>query len=587
MEKFLQISKYIKNLGMDSPLVNDLNFKKEILELKNLLYKYENEDLTLKEIEELKRNFFDKYKNLYDAFQVKKRKLKTDNNQKELADVINKINMEGYKTIRVSDLDDIEKFSKLTYDDLVNVAEKFGYNYENKNDRAEFLRLVENRQHDAEYNKTKKGFENSFLRFMYPNVDEKLDAIHKKNLAEKDGDIDRNRSNYSNTEILKSWGAGSAFNILEAINPFSNVNKLRKTGTFLYNAGVPAVRELMTSHAGERELEALNPLIGTATNYAVPIQLQRTKRRIMRRFDDPSVSDVKRFRDFESIEKSKLRDRAKVDLAKYDDKVKTKLVDLQPSKSTKAFEAGWGSDVNKIHHDEIKAPKNINLEEFNELKNLATLDPNAFKKDLPQIKKDVKPRLFNKQLIDKDIVASEATRPFRQKIEDAYGKEKAEDVMFLMSEYLRNRSPFFTSGYEKLEDGVAKFFRENPGVFDNAVTYVTNKLGKGGFGEQLIGMAGDFVPEFIYDSSNERLDDKLKKKMSTNTLFKKVTKDVSLTDEERDIILDLTKNPQKTLGVGYPLEDRQKYVQISLDYPEIFSQIREKAISDSKKKGGK
>jgi len=573
MDKFLQISKYIKNIGYDSPLVTDLDFEKEIVELKKLLYEYNNQDLTLKEIEELKRNFYDKYKSLYDAFQVKKRKIKTDANEKELAEKINNIQMQPYKTIRESDIDDIEKFSKLTYDDLINVAEKFGYDYENKNDRAEFLRLVEIRQHDAEFNKAKKGLYGSYASFMLPITDEKLNAEHIKNLAEKDGIIDKDRSNFSNFDKFLTFGGDIGFNILEGLNPFS---RFKKVGGHLYNAGLPIARELLTSFAGERDIEALNPLIGTATNYAVPIQLQRTKRRVMRRFDDPSVSDVKRFRDFESKEKSKLRERSKIELARYDDKMDTKIVDLKPLKNG-----------NKIHHYETKVPQDIQLNEYKELKNLETLDPYAFIKDLPQIKKDVKPRLFNKQLIDEDIVKSKAIRSFRERIADSYGDEQAEDVMFLMTEYLRDRTPFFASSYEKLEDGVAKFFRKHPSYFDAAVNYVTNKLGKSTFGENLIGMAGDFAPDFIFDSSKERLDSKLKKNLSPNTLFKKVTKDVSLTDDERDTIQELAKNPQYTLGVGYPLEDRKKYSQIALEYPEIFSQIREKAMNDSKSKNKK
>lgn len=573
MDKFLQISRYIKNIGYDSPLVTDLKFRKEIVELKNLLYEYNNQDLTLKEIEELKRNFYDKYKSLYDAFQVKKRKLKTDTNEKELAEKINNIQMQPYKTIRESDIDDIEKFSKLTYDDLINVAEKFGYDYENKNDRAEFLRLVENRQHDAEFNKAKKGLYASYASFMLPTTDEKLNAEHIKNLAEKDGIIDKDRSNFSNFDKIKTVGADVGFNLLEALNPFSFFNKLKKVGGHLYNVGLPIARELMTSTAGEREIEALNPLLGSATNYAVPIQLQRTKRRIMRRFDDPSVSDVKRFRDFESKEWSKLRESGKLQLARYDDKMDTKIVDLKPYKGGE--------------HYETRAPQDFQLNEYKELKNLETLHPFALKEDLPQIKKDVKPRLFNKQLIDEDIVKSKAIRSFRERIADSYGDEQAEDVMFLLTEYLRDRSPFFTSGFEKLEDGVAKFFRKHPSYFDSAVNYVTNKLGKSTFGENLIGMAGDFAPEFIYDSSKERLDSKVKKILSPNTLFKEVTKGVSLTDDERETIQELAKNPQYTLGVGYPPEDRKKYSQIALDYPEIFSQIRKKAINDSKSKNKK
>ena len=573
MDKFLQISRYIKNIGYDSPLVTDLGFKKEIVELKKLLYKYNNQDLTLKEIEELKRNFYDKYKSLYDAFQVKKRKIKTDTNEKELAEKINNIQMQSYKTIRESDIDDIEKFSKLTYDDLINVAEKFGYDYKNKNDRAEFLRLVENRQHDAEFNKAKKGLYAKYASFMLPTTDEKLNAEHIKNLAEKDGIIDKDRSNFSHFNKFLTVGSDVVLNLLEGLNPFSHYKKLKKVGGLLYNAGLPTARELSTSYAGERDIEALNPIIGTATNYAVPIQLQRTKRRVMRRFDDPSVSDVKRFRDFESKEKNKLREKSKIWLANVDDKMDTKIVDLKPY-------------INGDHYA-IKAPQDFQLNEYKELKNLKTLDPFAFKKDLPQIKKDIKPRLFNKQLIDEDIVKSKAIRSFRERIADSYGDEQAEDVMFLMTEYLRERSPIFTSRFEKLEDGVAKFFREHPSYFDSAVTYVTNKLGKSTFGENLIGMAGDFAPEFIYDSSKERLDSKVKKNLSTNTLFKKVTKDVSLTDDERDTIQELTKNPQYTLGVGYPLEDRKKYSQIALNYPEIFSQIREKAMNDSKSKNKK
>ena len=52
---------------------------------------------------------------------------------------------------------------------------------------------------------------------------------------------------------------------------------------------------------------------------------------------------------------------------------------------------------------------------------------------------------------------------------------------------------------------------------------------------------------------------------------------MQIAEQDREVIDDLILHPEKTLGVGFDLKEREAIRDVQLTYPEVFARIQEKA----------
>ena len=75
--------------------------------------------------------------------------------------------MPSLKRADLSKADDFAEFAKLDLSQVSEIAEELGFDYSDKNERAQFLQALEKRQHMTEHEKAKGGLVNRALLSLF------------------------------------------------------------------------------------------------------------------------------------------------------------------------------------------------------------------------------------------------------------------------------------------------------------------------------------------------------------------------------------------------------------------------------------
>jgi len=566
MDRFQKILNFLLNIKPTSELFkNDANKVNTHL-LMNLAYEYTTKNLDFKERLALQREIMEKYTKFYNSLKEPGNELKGEN-----------LVMPYDTDIGVlENVDDgFKHYMNLDYAEMKDLAEQFGYNYDNKKDRLAFLQMIEDRQHNRLHNKGKGGFLKRLARNLFlGNLDELIEADHKKDLYEKRHGMNPDRELIGKGDFTKALLKDAGFNALEFFNPFKFIKvakKFPKSAQASYNVGLPASREAMYSQSGDREYNPLAVVMGAAANYGTPIMLQRASTRFGRRIDNKDMTDADKFLEWRNIQQTKTKNKELLDRAE------PKLVDIEPK---------FGADRTKKY-----APQQFDSELYFTTKDSDALTHGAHD-NLVKTLDEIKPRwqltkkseLKARRAIEKELENNEAFSLFRAELENTLGERQAKEATFWLIEYLKDRSPLSVST-EKITDGIVHYLRKNPEIGEGIENYITNKLGREQFGGQFLNIAGGALGNvFTEDSEDtESLTDKISKGMK-NVYKKDIKNKYQIKPKDVEIIDKLIQNPQWTLGVGYPLEDHAKIRDIQLIYPDLFSEIQQKARG---KEGGK
>jgi len=568
VDRFQKILNFLLNIEKTSELFkNDANAVNTQL-LRNLAYDYTTKDLDFKERLALQREIMEKYTNFYNS-------LKKPGNELKGVNLVMPYDTDIGVLESVDD--GFKHYMNLDHAEMKDLAEQFGYNYDNKKDRLAFLQMIEDRQHHKLHNKAKGGFlERLAMNLFFGNLDELIEAEHKKDLYEKRHGMNPDRKLIDKGDFAKAYLKDLGFNALEFLNPFK-FNKVAKVAKRFpkiaqasYNVGLPAGREAMYSRSGDREHNPLSVVMGAAANYGTPIMLQRASTRFGRRIDNANMTDADKFLEWRNIQQINTKNKDLLD-------VESKLVDIEPK---------FGADRTKKY-----APQQFDSELYFTTKDSDALTHEAHD-NLAKTLDDIKPRwqltkkseLKARRAIEKELENNEAFSIFRAELENTLGERQAKEATFWLIEYLKDRSPLSVST-EKITDAIAHFLRKNPMIGEGVENYITNKLGREQFGGQFLNIAGGALGNVFTEDSDdtESLTDKISKGMKN--VYKKDIKDkYQIKPKDVEIIDKLIQNPQYTLGVGYPLEDHAKIRDIQLIYPDLFSEIQQKARG---KEGGK
>ncbi len=589
MDRFQKILNFLMNIEKDSELFKTDANRFNTQTLMNLAYDYTTKDLDFKERLALQREIMEKYNNFY-------------NSLKEPGNELKGVNLVMPYDIDIGVLENVDDGFKhyidLDHGEMKDLAEQFGYNYDNKKERLAFLQMIEDRQHHKLHNKAKGGFlKRLAMNLFLGNLDELVEAEHKKDMYEKRHGLNPDRKLIDKGDervaVLKDVG----FNALEFLNPFKFIKvakRFPKIAQASYNVGLPASREAMYSHTGERDYNPLSVVMGAAANYGTPIMLDRGLTRFGRRIDNKNITDADKFLEWRNIQQINTKNKDLLDRADYLTKleknltynkeniekyVEPKLVDIEPKPYV------MGDRAKKY------SPQQFDSELYFTTKDSDALTHNAHD-NLAKTLDEIKPRwqltkkseLKARRAIEKELENNEAFGIFRSELENTLGERQAKEATFWLIEYLKDRSPLSVST-EKITDGIVHFLRKHPEIEEGTINYITNKLGKEQFGGQFLNIAGGALGNvFMEDSDDtESLTDKISKGMKK--VYKKDIKDkYQIKPKDVEIIDKLIQNPHYTLGVGYPLEDHAKIRDIQLIYPDLFSEIQQKARG---KEGGK
>lgn len=565
MDRFQKILNFLLNIEKTSELYkNDANRVNTQL-LRNLAYDYTTKELDFKERLALQREIMEKYTKFYNS-------LKQPGNELKGVNLVMPYDTDIGVLESVDD--GFKHYMDLDYAEMKDLAEQFGYNYDNKKDRLAFLQMIEDRQHNKLHNKSKGGFLKKLARNLFlGNLDELIEAEHKKDLYEKRHGVNPDRKLIDKKDLTKALLKDVSFNALEFLNPLKFVKvakKFPKLAQASYNVGLPASREAMCSQSGDREYNPLSVVMGAAANYGTPIMLQRASTRFGRRIDSKDMTDADKFLEWRNIQQTNTKNKDLLD-------VEPKLVDIEPK---------FGADRTKKY-----APQQFDSELYFTTKDSDALTHKAHD-NLAKTLDEIKPRwqltkkseLKARRAIEKELENNEAFSAFRAELENTLGERQAKEATFWLIEYLKDRSPLSVST-EKITDAIAHFLRKNPMIGEGVENYITNKLGREQFGGQFLNIAGGALGNVFAEDSDdtESLTDKISKGMKK--VYKKDIKDkYQIKPKDVEIIDKLIQNPQWTLGVGYPLEDHAKIRDIQLIYPDLFSEIQQKARG---REGGK
>ena len=146
MDKFKVIYNYIDSLNSFS---DELKLAPDaVIYLSNLQSMIDNEkpNMTAHERAEFERNFINDYKKFSTLVSEKMRTLSKDDKDFEL---VKNIKMPSLKRADLSKADDFAEFAKLDLSQVSEIAEELGFDYSDKNERAQFLQALEKRQHMA------------------------------------------------------------------------------------------------------------------------------------------------------------------------------------------------------------------------------------------------------------------------------------------------------------------------------------------------------------------------------------------------------------------------------------------------------
>src|SRR5690554_2632927 len=324
MDRFQKILNFLLNIKKDSELFkNDANAVNTKL-LRNLAYDYTTKDLDFKERLALQREIMEKYTNFYNS-------LKKPGNELKGVNLVMPYDTDIGVLESVDD--GFKHYMNLDHAEMKDLAEQFGYNYDNKKERLDFLQMIEDRQHHKLHNKAKGGFlEKLAMNLFLGNLDELIEAEHKKDMYEKRHglnpdrkiiDVNPDSKLTDKDDFYKALLYDVGFNALEFLNPFK-FNKVAKVAKRFpkiaqtsYNVGLPASREAMYSRSGEREYNPLSVVMGAAANYGTPIMLDRSFTRFGRRIDNKNITDADKFLEWRNIQQTNTKHKDLLDRADY------------------------------------------------------------------------------------------------------------------------------------------------------------------------------------------------------------------------------------------------------------------------------
>lgn len=324
MDRFQKILNFLLNIKQTSELFKNGANAMNTHSLMNLAYDYTTKELDFKERLALQREIMEKYTNFYNS-------LKKPGNELKGVNLVMPYDTDIGVLENVDD--GFKHYIDLDYAEMKDLAEQFGYNYDNKKDRLAFLQMIEDRQHHKLHNKSKGGFlKRLAMNLFLGNLDELIEAEHKKDMYEKrygmnpdrkliDMNPDRKLIDIGDVRMAVAKDAG--LNVLEFLNPlkFDKVAKVAKKFPKIaqasYNVGLPASREAVYSHTGEREYSPLSVAMGAATNYGTPIMLQRASTRFGRRIDNKNMTDADKFLEWRNIQQINTKNKDLLDRADY------------------------------------------------------------------------------------------------------------------------------------------------------------------------------------------------------------------------------------------------------------------------------
>lgn len=567
MDKFKVIYNYINSLNSFS---DELKLAPDaVIYLSNLQSMIDNEkpNMPAHERAEFERNFINDYKKFSTLVNEKKRTLSKDDKDFELA---KKIKMPSLKKADLSKADDFAEFAKLDLSQVSEIAEELGFDYSDKNERAQFLQALEKRQHMTEHEKAKAGLvERALLSLFAGNVGELLDKENLRIIQEKDGGKIEDREE---ADFKKAYAKDIALNILESINPFKSkffrglkgINKAPSWSTQIaYNAGVPALREASYSKEGDRDFNPLNVLSGAAVNYGTPIVLQRSGVRLGRRIDADDLTPAGEFKGWLGAQRAMKKTRERLDSEmKALGRGKGKLIAGKGRGGTRVPEHWTAKDIDDYMN--LKARNFSHVDEFE----------NALE--------ELSPKFKGRVWID-DPSGVEIVRKLERSIKDKLPAEEGERIIRGFAERTRERVPVFSKAGEKLQSLSGDFSLANPNFSDISMNYFTNKMGQSKAGDQFINIVGGLAPEFLYED-DKNLTETIQKALMPKKSREKILGDVQIAKQDREVIDDLILHPEKTLGVGFDLKERDAIRDIQLTYPEVFARIQEKAIGKRRSK---
>ena len=312
MDRFQKILNFLLNIEPTSELFkNDANAVNTHL-LMNLAYDYTTKDLDFKERLALQREIMDKYTKFY-------------NSLKEPGNELKGVNLVMPYDTDIGVLENVDDGFKhyidLDYAEMKDLAEQFGYNYDNKKDRLAFLQMIEDRQHHKLHNKAKGGIlKRLAMNLILGNYDELIEAEHKKDMYEKRHGVNPDRKLIDESDERMAVVKDVGFNALEFLNPLKYIKvakKFPKLAQASYNVGLPVTREAMYSQSGDREYNPLSVVMGAAANYGTPIMLQRASTRFGRRIDNKDMTDADKFLEWRNIQQINTKNKDLLDRAEY------------------------------------------------------------------------------------------------------------------------------------------------------------------------------------------------------------------------------------------------------------------------------
>lgn len=568
MDKFKVIYNYINSLNSFS---NELKLAPDaVIYLSNLQSMIDNEspNMTAHERAEFERNFINDYKKFSTLVSEKARTLSKDDKDFELA---KNIKMPSLKRVDLSKADDFAEFAKLDLSQVSEIAEELGFDYSDKNERLQFLQALEKRQHMTEYEKVKGGLVNRALLSLFAgSFGELLDKENLRNIQEKDGEKIKDREE---ADFKKAYAKDIGLNFLESVNPFKSkffkglkgINKAPSWSTQIaYNAGVPALREVSYSKEGDRDFNPLNVLSGAAVNYGTPVVLQRSGVRLGRRIDADDLTPAGEFKGWLGAQRAMKKTRERLD------------------SEMKALGKGEGKLIAGKGRGGTRVPEHWTAKDIDDYMNLPKARSFSHVDKFESALEELSPKFKGRVWVD-DPAGVKIVRKLERNIKDKFPAEEGERIIRGFAERTRERVPVFSKAGEKLQSLSGDFSLANPNFSDISMNYFTNKMGQSKAGDQFINIVGGLAPEFLYED-DKNLTETIQKALMPKKSREKILGDAQIAEQDREVIDDLILHPEKTLGVGFDLKEREAIRDVQLTYPEVFARIQEKAKG---KRGGK
>lgn len=561
MDKFKVIYNYIDSLNSFS---DELKLAPDaVIYLSNLQSMIDNEkpNMTAHERAEFERNFINDYKKFSTLVSEKMRTLSKDDKDFEL---VKNIKMPSLKRVDLSKADDFAEFAKLDLSQVSEIAEELGFDYSDKNERAQFLQALEKRQHMTEHEKAKGGLVNKALLSLFAgSFGELLDRENLRNIQEKDGEKIEDREE---ADFKKAYAKDIGLNFLESVNPFKSkffkglkgINKAPNWSTQIaYNAGVPALREASYSKESDRDFNPLNVLSGAAVNYGTPIVLQRGGVRLGRRIDADDLTPAGEFKGWLGAQRAMKKTRERLD------------------SEMKALGKGEGKLIAGKGRGGTRVPQHWTAKDIDDYMNLPKASHFSHVDKFENALEELSPKFKGRVWVD-DPAGVNVVRKLERNIKDKFPAEEGERIIRGFAERTRERVPVFSKAGEKLQSLSGDFSLANPNFSDISMNYFTNKMGQSKAGDQFINIAGNLAPDFLYED-DKNLTETLQKALMPKKSREKILGDVQIAEQDREVIDDLILHPEKTLGVGFDLKEREAIRDVQLTYPEVFARIQEKA----------